>query len=114
MNSSNLKLLLTEYEKKRINAEYEAEKRKEKLYKKEPKLEQIDNEISKTAARLSYVFYSVHFPIVVLCQYFISMTGIGYIMNFMLSVIVAYPLSFLLSWWIGKSKYLRVWFGLKS
>ena len=74
----------------------------------------FSNEISKTAARLSYVFYSVHFPIVVLCQYFISMTGIGYIMNFMLSIIVAYPLSFLLSWWIGKSKYLRVWFGLKS
>lgn len=74
----------------------------------------FSNKISKTAAGLSYVFYSSHFPIVILCQYFFSMTGIGFIMNFLLSLVVAYPLSFLLSWWISKSKYLRVLFGMKA
>ena len=53
MNSSNLKTLLTEYERKRATAEYEAEERKNKLYKKEPKLQKIDDEISKTAINIS-------------------------------------------------------------
>ena len=42
MNSSNLKTLLIEYEKKRMQAIYDAEQRKIELYKKEPKLQQID------------------------------------------------------------------------
>lgn len=53
MNSSNLKTLLTEYEKKRIKSIYDAENRKVELYKKEPKLQQIDDELSKTAINIS-------------------------------------------------------------
>lgn len=53
MNSSNLKMLLTEYEKKRMQAIYDAENRKIELYKKEPKLQQIDDELSKTAINIS-------------------------------------------------------------
>ena len=53
MSSSNLKILLTEYEKKRMNAIYDAEKRKNELYKKEPKLQEIDDELSKTAINIS-------------------------------------------------------------
>ena len=53
MNSSNLKTLLTEYEKKRMQAIYDAEQRKIELYKKEPKLQQIDDELSKTAISIS-------------------------------------------------------------
>ena len=53
MNSSNLKTLLTEYEKKRMQAIYDAEQRKIELYKKEPKLQQIDDELSKTAINIS-------------------------------------------------------------
>lgn len=53
MNSSNLKTLLTEYEKKRMQAIYDAEQRKTELYKKEPKLQQIDDELSKTAINIS-------------------------------------------------------------
>ena len=53
MNSSNLKTLLTEYEKKRMQAIYDAEQRKLDIYKKEPKLEQIDDELSKTAINIS-------------------------------------------------------------
>ena len=53
MNSSNLKTLLTEYEKNRMKAIYDAEQRKIELYKKEPKLQKIDDELSKTAIDIS-------------------------------------------------------------
>lgn len=53
MNSSNLKTLLTEYEKKRLQAIYSAEQRKIDLYKQEPKLQQIDDQLSKTAISIS-------------------------------------------------------------
>lgn len=53
MNSSNLKNLLTEYEKKRMQAIYDAENRKNELYKFHPKLQQIDDELSKTAIDIS-------------------------------------------------------------
>lgn len=53
MNSSNLKTLLTEYEKKRLQAIYDAENRKNELYQKEPKLQQIDDKLSKTAINIS-------------------------------------------------------------
>ena len=53
MNSSNLKMLLTEYEKKRINAIYEADQRKLELYKKEPKLQDIDDKLSHEAINIS-------------------------------------------------------------
>ncbi len=53
MNSSNLKTLLTEYEKKRLQAIYEAEERKNNLYKVHPQLQKIDDEISKEAISIS-------------------------------------------------------------
>ena len=53
MNSSNLKLLLTEYDKKHMQAIYDAEKRKEAIYKQEPKLQKIDDELSKEAISVS-------------------------------------------------------------
>ena len=53
MGASNLKLLLTEYEKKRLQAIYDAEQRKIDLYKKEPKLQQLDDALSKTAISIS-------------------------------------------------------------
>ena len=53
MRSSNLKMLLTEYEKKRMNAIYQAEERKFELYNKEPKLEEIDSKLSKEAINIS-------------------------------------------------------------
>ncbi|NLC88382.1 MAG: ATP-binding protein [Clostridiaceae bacterium] len=53
MSSSNLKTLLTEYEKKRMHALYEAEEKKLELYKKEPLLQKIDDELSKEAISIS-------------------------------------------------------------
>lgn len=53
MNSSNLKTLLTEYEKKRMRAIYDAEQRKIELYQKEPSLQKIEDELSKEAICIS-------------------------------------------------------------
>ena len=53
MSSTNLKTLLTEYEKKRLQAIYEAEERKNNLYEKEPRLQKIEDELSKEAISIS-------------------------------------------------------------
>lgn len=47
MATSDLDLLLVEYEQKRRNAQIDFEKRKKKIYKKIPRLEQIEEEIGK-------------------------------------------------------------------
>jgi DNA replication protein DnaC len=53
LNNSNLKKLLTEYDKKRLNNIYEAERRKEEIYSKNPRLQEIDDILSKEAIRVS-------------------------------------------------------------
>lgn len=49
MASEVLNSLLKEYEQKKIKAEYQAEKRKEELYEKIPKLKEIENELNHFA-----------------------------------------------------------------
>ena len=45
MSSTNLRNLLTQYERKKVNAEYEANIRKQKLFEKEPILQDIENKL---------------------------------------------------------------------
>ena len=47
MSDKNLQFLLTEYEQKRRKAEMDLEHRKEELYKKIPRLQEIETEINK-------------------------------------------------------------------
>lgn len=47
------------------------------------------NEMYSYCSGLSYYFYIVHLPVVVLCQYFISLTGIGCIYNFVLFFVIS-------------------------
>lgn len=49
MNKSNLKQLLSEYSEKRNREINDAHKRKEEIYAKNPRLEEIDNQISSYA-----------------------------------------------------------------
>lgn len=49
MANEVLNSLLKEYEQKKIKAEYQAEKRKEELYEKIPKLKEIENELNHFA-----------------------------------------------------------------
>lgn len=47
--NNDLDFLLVEYEQKRRNAELDLEKRKKQIYEKNPRLEEIENEINKIA-----------------------------------------------------------------
>ena len=49
MADSILKNILSQYNKKRLNAEFEAELRKQRLYKEYPKLQEIDNKLTSLA-----------------------------------------------------------------
>ena len=49
MAIKNLETLLSEYEQKRRKAEMDLEKRKQELYEKFPRLEELDNIINQTA-----------------------------------------------------------------
>ena len=49
MADTVLKNILSQYNKKKINAEFEAEQRKQELYKKYPKLQNIDDKLTTLA-----------------------------------------------------------------
>ena len=58
MNNSNLKNLLTEYDKKRTKAILDSEHRKEILYKENPRLSEIDNILTNEAIKTSKLLIS--------------------------------------------------------
>lgn len=72
------------------------------------------NKVSRYCARLSYVFYIVHFPIVVLCQYFISLTGVGSVYNFVLSIFISTILTCSVCCMIEKNMVVSHLFGLRK
>ena len=49
MATSDLDVLLVEYEQKKRDAEFDLQKRKEELYKRIPRLEEIEERINKIA-----------------------------------------------------------------
>ena len=59
------------------------------------------------------MFYIVHFPVVVLCQYFLSLTGMSSILNFLVTLVITYPLVYGLGYLIERIKPARVLFGMK-
>ena len=48
----------------------------------------------KKLSKLSYLFYIVHFPVVVLSQYFLNLTGMDVLLNFFLTIVIAYLLTY--------------------
>ena len=65
-------------------------------------------------SKVSYVHYIIHFPVVVLCQYCFNVINVGNIANFFLTLVVSYPVTYLLCCGVEKTKYFRVVFGLKK
>ena len=55
-------------------------------------------------AKQSYPFYIIHFPVVVLSQYFLSLTGMHIVLNFFLTLVIAYPLTYLICVLFSKVK----------
>jgi len=49
---------------------------------------------TKKLSKLSYLFYIVHFPVVVLSQYFLNLTGIDVLLNFFLTLVIAYFMTY--------------------
>ena len=65
-------------------------------------------------AGISASFSIVHFPIVVLCQYFISLTGVGCIYNFVLSLAISTIVTCSACYIIDKNTIISILFGLKK
>lgn len=74
----------------------------------------FSNRVTKYCAGISYVFYIVHFPIVLLCQYGLLRLGVSAGLNFWLTLLAAYPVTFVACALIRKVKIGRVLFGLKA
>ncbi len=74
----------------------------------------FSNCFSSFNAKISYVFYRIHFLIVIGCQYLPALTGMDRLANFFITLVIAYPLTWCLCLLIGKSKTIRVSFGMKK
>ena len=74
----------------------------------------FSNHFSSMNAKISYVFYMTHFPIVIVCQYLLSLTGMDHLANFFVTLLITYPLTWCLCLLIEKTKYIRVLFGMKK
>ena len=74
----------------------------------------FSNTFSTYCQKLSYVFYIIHFPVVVLCQYFISLSRVGCIYNFLLSLVISSLVTCSICYIIDKNKALGILFGLKK
>lgn len=60
--------------------------------------------LMKFCSCISYTFYIIHFPVVVLCQFFLMRTGAGSVLNLVLTVLISYPVTVLLCLFIDKIK----------
>ncbi len=74
----------------------------------------FSNPFSRFNSKVSYVFYILHFPITILCQYLLDRTGAGDAVNFVLTLAVCYPLTYVLCFAVDRSRYIRVLFGSKE
>ena len=73
----------------------------------------FNNNVTSFTSKISYVFYIVHFPVTILCQYLLNIMGVNAILNFFVSLIICYPVTVGLCFLIDKTRYIRVLFGLK-
>ncbi len=67
------------------------------------------NRFTAFNAKISYTFYILHFPVVVLCQYAFWVMGMDHILGFLLTVVISYPLTFGLCYVVDVVKR-RKWF----
>lgn len=72
------------------------------------------NGFSRMCSRLSYPYYMIHLPVVVLCQYFVSLTGVGIISNFLLSLVFSSTVTIVLCLLADKNAVVGSLFGIKK
>lgn len=73
----------------------------------------LSNAFTRHNAGISYVVYIIHLPLLVVFQYYLSLAGISTVTNFFLSVLISYPVVYGMAFLIGRTRYLRLLFGLK-
>ena len=56
-------------------------------------------------SKISYLFYIIHFTVVVLCQFLLERAGAGRVINFVLTVVIAYPVTYMLCFVIYKLRH---------
>lgn len=71
----------------------------------------FSNRFTKFSAGISYGFYIIHFPIVIVCQYCLSLIGVNAVVNFFLTLLLTYPLTAGLCYLIQKTRFIGVLFG---
>ena len=71
----------------------------------------FSNRFTKFSAGISYGFYIIHFPIVIVCQYCLSLIGVNAVVNFFLMLLLTYPLTAGLCYLIQKTRFIGVLFG---
>lgn len=74
----------------------------------------FSNRFTKFSASISYVFYIIHFPIVILCQYCLSLIRVNAVVNFLLTIIISYMLTVGTCVLIKKTRITGALFGLKA
>ena len=62
------------------------------------------NSLFSKFAKTSFDFYIIHFPVVVLSQYFLNLTGMNIILNFVLTLLIAYPVTYVICRLFAKVK----------
>ena len=73
----------------------------------------VDN-TTKVIAKISNIIYIIHLPIVVFSQYLLNLTGINNIFNFVILLVVLYPLIIAISYGISKIPFVNFLFGYKK
>ena len=64
----------------------------------------FSNRFTRFNSSISYTFYIVHFPIVVLCQYILQEIGVSMIPSFFLTILIAYPITYISCYLVVKIK----------
>ena len=71
----------------------------------------FSNAFTRSASGISYIFYIIHFPAVILCQYLLDRAGMGHTANFFLTLLITYPVTAGLCHAVDRTRYLRLLFG---
>ena len=74
----------------------------------------FSNRFTKFSAGISYGFYIIHFPIVIVCQYCLSLIGVNAVVNFFLTLLLTYPLTAGLCYLIQKMRFIGILFGFPA
>ena len=66
------------------------------------------NRITEVFSAISYHFYILHFPVVVISQYLLNRAGLNIYMNFLLTLMISYPLTYFICLAVNRKKIKKI------